>query len=380
MASDMRRDSLQPRNRILHVTFNMGYGGTEQVIRQLILNSNPEQFEHEIVCIDGTIGALGETLARNGITVHSLPRRSGLDFQLIRQLRQLLRRRNIDVVHCHQYTPWTYGWFAHWGTGARLVFTEHGRFHPDRYRRKARLLNPLMARTTGHLVAISEATKQALVEYEYLPSKRIQVIYNGIAALDVTASDIAAERQRWQLPENLPILGTVARLDPVKNQSAILRASKTLLDEGLDHRVLLVGDGPERQALEQQANELGLEQQVCFTGFIEQPAPLLGLMDVFLLPSFTEGTSMTLLESMSLGRPAVVTKVGGNPEIVVQNQTGLVIPVDDGPELARALQSLLATPEKRQQLGAAAQQRFEQCFAANVMARHYATLYNRISG
>lgn len=371
-------DTGSPR-RILHVTFNMGYGGTEQVIRQLILNTDPKQFVHEIVCIDGTVGPLGATLAGQGIAVHSLPRQSGLDFSLIRRLRQLIRQRDIDVVHCHQYTPWTYGWFAHWGTGVRLVFTEHGRFHPDRHRRKARLLNPLMARTTDRLVAISEATRQALTEYEYLPPGSIRVIYNGILPLACDHEEIAAARRQWRLPDELPVIGTVARLDAVKNQGAILNASRRLLDQGINHRVLLVGDGPERKELERQTDELEIREQVCFTGFIEQPAPLLALMDVFLLPSLTEGTSMTLLESMSLGLPAVVTQVGGNPEIVDHDRTGLVIAVDDGPELAKALRSLLQNPARRQQLGSAARQTFDRQFAANIMAERYATLYNRSS-
>lgn len=365
----------QSPTRILHITFNMGYGGTEQVIRQLILNTNPKQFIHEIICIDGIIGPLGEILAEDGIVLHRLARKSGLDFSLIRRLRRLIRQRDIDVVHCHQYTPWTYGWFAHWGTGTRLVFTEHGRFHPDRYRRKARLLNPTMARTTDCLVAISEATRRALVEYEYLPPRKIQVVYNGITALNCDNEKLATARHQWQLPEDLPVIGTVARLDAVKNQGAILNASRLLLDQGISHRVLLVGDGPERDRLEHLTDELGLRDQVCFTGFIEQPAALLGLMDVFLLPSFTEGTSMTLLESMSLGLPAVVTNVGGNPEIVEHEKTGLVIPVDDGPELSIALRSLLQDPTRQKHLGSAARQRFEQQFAANVMAECYARLY-----
>jgi len=363
--------------RILHITFNMGFGGTEQVIRQLITNLDSTQFECEIACIDGEIGAIGRALeADKGIAVHTRQRKPGLDLATIGWLRNLIKRGRFDIVHCHQYSPYTYGWFAHWGTGARLVFTEHGRFHPDRHRTKARFINPIIALTSHRLVAISSATREALVEYEYFPRNRIDVIYNGIAPLSVNPEKQQALRTELGAQPDETVIGTVARLDAVKNQALMLRATRALLDQNYKVRLLLVGDGPERQNLQALATELNLGASVIFTGFQSQPADYLSLMDIFLLPSFTEGTSMTLLEAMSLGIPTVATRVGGTPEIVADGETGTLTESDNLGEFTSALKLLLEQPNTRQQMADKAKQRFSERFSVAQMVQQYQKLYD----
>ena len=361
--------------KVLHLTFDMGIGGTEQVIRQLISQMNPDHYQNHIACIDGRIGALGELLADQGIRVHAHPRRPGLDFKLIRWLHRLIKKEGFQVVHCHQYSPYSYGWFGHWGTGARLVFTEHGRFHPDRHRKKARWLNPLMARTTSHLVAISGATRDALVEYEYLPASKIDVIYNGIKGLKAEPEKQRTLKISLGVNNSDKVIGTVARLDAVKNQALMLKATRQLVDAGYPIKLLLVGDGPEREALEAQSKSLGLADQVIFTGFQTEPGDYLSLMDVFLLPSFTEGTSMTLLEAMSLGIPTVATSVGGTPEIVVQGETGLLVASDDLTAFKQAIEQLLNDKILFKKMSKAAKERFEAQFTAKAMAEQYQKRY-----
>ena len=362
--------------RILHVTFNMGFGGTEQVIRQLVTNFDPANFECEIACIEGKIGVIGQTLqAEHRINIHSRQRAAGLDLGTILWLRKLIKGGSFDIVHCHQYSPYTYGWFAHWGTGARVVFTEHGRFHPDQYRKKAKYINPLLARTTHKLIAISAATRDALVEYEYLPRDRISVIYNGIAPITIDEEQRSALKAQLQIEPDETVIGTVARLDTVKNQALMLKALRALLDQNLRVRLILVGDGPERKNLEQLTINLNLQQSVIFTGFQSQSANYLSLMDIFLLPSFTEGTSMTLLEAMSLGIPTVATRVGGTPEIVADGETGLLIESDDLSGFTSAIHLLLEQPDKLSNMAQKAKRRFEERFSAQQMVDQYEYCY-----
>ena len=138
---------------------------------------------------------------------------------------------------------------------------------------------------------------------------------------------------------------------------------------------MLVGDGPERAALEAEATSLHLGNAVLFTGFQTEPADYLSLMDLFLLPSFTEGTSMTLLEAMSLGIPTVATRVGGTPEIVDDNVTGLLVDSDDLTGFTHAIETLLADAALRKTLGAAASATFAERFSASTMAEQYAARY-----
>ncbi|WP_417521366.1 glycosyltransferase [Marinobacter sp.] len=361
--------------RVLHVTFNMGIGGTEQVIRQLIQGMAAESVESEILCIDGHIGPIGEALQQAGVAVHKVTRKQGFDWSLIKVIRKRLRERRFDVVHCHQYTPWMYGWLAALTTRAKVVFTEHGRFYPDRYRYKAMLINPVMAMFTPSVVAISEATKDALVKYEFIPRKKIQVIYNGIAPLSRDESEAQKVREELGIPQEAFVAGTVSRLDPVKNQQMMLRAFKKFAETHPDAYLLMVGDGPDKAILMELADELGIGDHTLFTGFINKPQHHLSVMDVFLLSSHTEGTSMTLLEAMSLGIPAITTRVGGNPEIVVDGKTGILTETECVDSFAGAIRQLAGSKQLCEDLSKSSAKEFTRKFTQKQMIKSYITSY-----
>lgn len=363
---------------VLHLTFNMGFGGTEQVIRQLILGMTDQNVRSEVLCIDGHVGAIGEQLQKLDIPVASLKRSPGFDRELIRGVRQKIVNGEFDIIHCHQYTPYIYGFLAALGTRAKVVFTEHGRFHPDRYRYKAMLINPVMALVTPAIIAISKATRMALARYEFIPAFKIKVIYNGIQHIESDPKNIADIRAKLGLPDNAFVTGTVSRLDPVKNQVMMLKAFKLFLQEQSDAWLLMVGDGPDREMLQRLAIDLAIGGRVIFTGFIHQPIDYLAAMDVFLLSSHTEGTSMTLLEAMCLGIPSVVTHVGGNPEIVVDGETGFLCPANDESAFAAAMKKLSADAELIRKFAENSRSRFIKRFSAQKMAENYLSLYKHL--
>ncbi|MBQ0831327.1 glycosyltransferase [Marinobacter sp.] len=362
--------------RVLHITFNMGIGGTEQVIRQLVQGMTSEGVKSEILCIDGHIGPIGEALQQSGVPVHKLARKQGFDWSLIKAIRKRLREGRFDVVHCHQYTPWMYGWLAALPTRTKVVFTEHGRFYPDRYRYKAMLINPVMALFTPSIVAISEATKDALVKYEFIPRHKIQVIYNGIAPLVRDNDEAQKVRDSLGIPRDAFVVGTVSRLDPVKNQVMMLRAFKQFSEKQPDSYLLMVGDGPDKAKLVSLAEEYGISARVIFTGFINSPVHYLAAMDVFLLSSHTEGTSMTLLEAMSLEVPAVATRVGGNPEIIEDDVTGILVEPGMAHPFAEGIEQLHQNPTLKQSMGQAARLSFNTRFSAGSMVYQYSKIYS----
>lgn len=366
--------------KILHVTFNMAIGGTEQVIRQLITTTSGAEVEHAIVCIDGHVGETGKALELQGVTLYPIRRVPGFDRSLIHAIRKIIRDGEFDIVHGHQYTPYLYGWLAARTTRARVVFTEHGRFHPDRYRYKAVLINPVISLMTPAVIAISRATARALSRYEFIPSGKIQVIYNGIAGLQKDPGEMARVRSELDIPEGALVAGTVSRLDPVKNQPMMIRAFQRFREQVPEAILLMVGDGPEMDHLQKQVKECGLADCVRFTGFMEQPQPYLALMDIFLLSSFTEGTSMTLLEAMSLGIPCVATRVGGNPEIVIDGETGFLVDSNDAEGFAGAMIRLAREQETRQKFSDAAVSRFRNRFSATRMAEEYLSVYQHCMG
>lgn len=365
--------------RILHITFNMGFGGTEQVIRQLVTNLPADNFKSRVLCIDGHVGEIGKQIAEEGIPVFALQRAPGFDWELAKQIRRVIRSHQIDIVHCHQYTPWVYGWLAHIGTSAKVMFTEHGRFYPDRYRLKAVVINPLIALATNAVIAISSSTRDSLARYEFIPKKKIQVIYNGIRGLNRDAEIAYKIRNELGIPGNAFLMGTVARLDPVKNQSMMLEAFAGILSNDRNTWLLIVGDGPVREILEDKARSLGISANVVFAGFQAYPENYLAAMDLFLLSSHTEGTSMTLLEAMSMGIPAVATAVGGNKEIIDDGKTGyLTGPNETGEFRDAAIRFQTADGALRKKMSEACKQRFTGFFSVSSLVDNYSACYHSL--
>jgi glycosyltransferase involved in cell wall biosynthesis len=362
--------------KILHVTFTMGIGGTEQVIRQIIENSDKEKFTHEILCIDGSIGPIGQELKEKGIHIECAQRRSGTDYKLILYIRRLLEQRSINVLHCHQYTPYFYGILSALWTKTRVIYTEHGRFYPDRHNIKRRLINPLLAFGTDKVTAISKSTADAVATYEYIPRNKIQIIYNGIQEVDVGIKTRDVLLRELSLSPDYRYIGTISRLVTIKNQSMMINAYFNAKKHIPKLRLIIIGDGEKMKELQRLAKSLNIENDVIFTGFINNPQCYISLFEIFLLSSFSEGTSMTLLESMSLGKPCVVTDVGGNPEIIINEVTGKVVQNNNCDLFSQAIVDLMNNKEKIKQYGNDARDRYKSKFSAEIMISEYERLYD----
>jgi glycosyltransferase involved in cell wall biosynthesis len=362
---------------ILHVTFNMGIGGTEQVIYQLINSLLPHNVNSEVICIDGTIGAIGKRLQKKGVSVTKLSRSGGVDLHLIKNIKTFLISKNFDIIHCHQYTPYFYGLLASFGLPARVVFTEHGRFYPDKFRYKAIFINPILALMTSSIIAISSATRLALAKYEFIPKYKIQVIYNGIEGLVIDESEVLKLRGSLNLTSETYIVGTISRLDSVKNHPMLLKAFRLFIHTHPESRLLIVGDGPERGNLHELVKDLGISDKVIFTGFINDPKSYLALIDLFTLTSFTEGTSMTLLEAMSIGKPIIATRVGGNPEVIENSVTGILVDSDNELSLAEAMFKIRNDSDLSNYFSSNGKKLFARKFSSRSMALEYMNVYKK---
>ena len=364
--------------KVLHLTYDMRIGGTEMVIKNLIKGNTYPSIEMSIYCIESPLGPWGKELEASGIKITSDERQPQLDFKLIRKLRKHIKKNEIDILHCHQYTPWVYGALAAAFTNTKVIFTEHGRFYPDSASWKRKLINPVLRLLTSAITAISKATKDALVAFEYLKNTDINVVYNGIEPLEPTDKQLKALRLSLNLPTDSFIFGTIARLDPIKNQSMLINAFADAEKHINNAYLLIVGDGELMTSLNQQVAHLGLQSKVIFTGYKPSPANYLALMDVFLLPSLSEGTSMTLLEAMSIGKPCIVTNAGGNPEIIKHRETGLVTGNDNQKELKEALVEISESEQMRASFSENAIARFHELFHVNKMMAQYSIIYKKV--
>ena len=315
--------------KIVHFTFDMQIGGAEQVIYNLIENTDSSKYDVSILCLDQPVGPFGIQLQKKGYGVTALKRKPGFDISLVRQIRRYVSNNNIDVLHCHQYTPYVYGFMGGAFNECNIIFTEHGRFHPDQRKLKRVLINPFLNLFTNYVTSISSATREALVRYENFPRSKIRIVYNGIDSSRYMLAQNSNLKQTLGISKGAYVLGTVARLDPIKNHLMMIRAFKIVKETYPETFLIIVGDGPERENLEAFASELHLASNMIFTGFREDAYLFYKIMDIFLLTSFSEGTAMTLLEAMASGLPCIATDVGGNPEIVRDGETGFIIQNND---------------------------------------------------
>lgn len=362
---------------IMHVVLSMHVGGAERLVYDMV--KYPAFAERPpIVCCLDAVGDLGEKLRQEGYQVYCKGRRPGLDLGMVGWLRQIIIREQVDVVHAHQYSPLFYTVPAALLAGRKkVIYTEHGRFHPEYKSWKRTLFNPVLAMGVDHLVSISAATAQAMAAYDNFPLHRIKIIHNGVDCAGMQPKvDRQSKRKELGLSPTCRIIGTAARLNSIKNIAMMLRGLKVILEKVPNTFLVIAGQGEEEQNLKNLACELEIAGHVKFIGLRFDLPEIYQLFDVFLLTSFSEGISVTLLESMSCGIPAVVTEVGGNREVLVEGATGFLVAVDDDQLFVQRVCELLQNAKLAASLGEAAQRRLDKEFSLQGMMEKYLQLYS----
>lgn len=373
--------------RILHLVLSLAVGGTEKLVYDLVHHVDQHLFVPVVGCLD-ELGFFGEALQSEGYQVYTLNRKPGLDWSIIDRLCQVIQTEKVAVIHAHQYTPYFYGLLASLSMKLRflplapkVVFTEHGRLYPERKKWKRMLVNPILSLFTDEIVTISESTKASLITYENFPPRRIKVVYNGIDFAHFSQTcDVSAKKEALGLPLSAKVIGIVARLDPIKNHAMLLRAFSQVVQTIPETYLVIVGDGPNKHSLKTLARSLEISDHTIFLGARQDVAELLHVFDIFALSSFTEGTSVTLLEAMSAGVPVVATSVGGNPEVVEDQKTGYLTPNDNDQVMAAMLLKLIQDETIRQRMGQASQQRVYTLFSLDKMVNAYTNLYLKVLG
>jgi glycosyltransferase involved in cell wall biosynthesis len=317
-------------------------------------------------------------LRRMGIAVYCLWRQPGLDLAVAHKLARAFREHRIEIVHAHQCTPWFYCALARaFYPAPKLILQEHGRFFPEVDKRIRRIVNRLVIRRLTHrFIAVSRDIRERLVRYEGLDRDEIQVVYNGVGPVRIMSM---AERRQLRgelgLEEGDVVAGTVGRLDAIKNLPMFIDALVAAFANNDRLRGLIIGDGPEFQEIERRIRRHGAQDYISMAGYRNDVHRCMQCLDLFVLCSFSEGTSMALLEAMAAGVPAIVTAVGGNTEIVEDGTSGWVIPSESVRSLTARMTESVADREALRTLGRAGQQRIAQRFTFNQMIQEYAALY-----
>jgi glycosyltransferase involved in cell wall biosynthesis len=357
--------------RVLQVVLTLNPGGTERLVLELVKRLNAE-IPMMVCCLDEG-GAWARELEASGVPWRALNRRPGFRLLLGQAVAAAAREHGATVIHAHHYSPFVYGRLARiWRPSLQVVLTEHGRLSDTRPSSKRRMANSILALGQRRIFAVSEDLKRHLAAEGFSPD-RIGVIYNGI---DVRALPDSAARARARealaVSDDTFVIGTIARLDPVKNLNTLIQAAG-LAAQRRAVRLVIVGDGPEREPLERLARDHGAAR-VDFLGHRDDARQWLAGCDAYANSSISEGVSLTILEAMAAGLAVVATRVGGTPE-VVNASCGRLVDPRNAAMMAEALVELAERADVRGALGRAARQRVETHFTLDRMVREYRDVY-----
>ncbi|MED4781720.1 glycosyltransferase [Brevibacillus choshinensis] len=370
--------------RVLHVIGGGEFGGAEQHILNLVSTFPVAEVEVAVVCFYDSLFA--SKLRQAGITVLTLDQFGRFDLRLLRALRDTFQSFEPAIIHTHGVKANFFSRLASRGMSVPLLTTVHSFLRYDYASPLAYAIVSLMERGTRqwnrHYIAISEALASILRE-QGIPSRDISVIYNGMdlspyRETQQRAGDRARLRAEWDIPEDAFLFGTVARFVPVKGLPVLVDAFATLVrDNDSTAYLVLVGDGPERDGLENQVRQLGLESQVRFAGFRQDIPACLNACDSFVHSSFYEGLGYTIIEAMASEVPVVASNVGGVKEFVFHEKTGLVVEPGDSSALSQAMGRLQVSNELRQSMVRHALEKVESSFTIELMTQKILSLYRK---
>lgn len=371
---------------IAHVVENLERGGLERMVIDLALAQQAAGHRPRVACLFEP-GALAGELRGQGVEVFACHKTAGLDLGAVRRLRAWLQAVPAGVpervIHTHNANAHYHAVAALLGSpGARLVNTRHGMGASQPRSRGEWLYRRSMWRTDV-VAAVCEAARARFSAQGVRPRAHLLAVPNGIRVETFAAANEerrAALRNVLGLAPGTRILGTVGRLNPVKDQAMLLRAFARVHAEAGDTALVLVGDGALRAELEAQAAASGAGDAVHFLGDRGDVRQLLQGFDVFVLSSRSEGYSMALLEACASGLPIVATDVGGNREIVIDDRNGVIVPVADAAALSTALLGLLRDPARAQRLGTSGRDWALRDASVQVMAARYDGLYRGARG
>jgi sugar transferase (PEP-CTERM/EpsH1 system associated) len=358
----------------MHVVFRLHPGGMEHGVVKLV-NGLPLPQVQSSICATSPGGSLRE-LVRPEVPVFELRRRDGNDPVLVWRLYRLFRRERPDIVHTHAWGTLVEGWMAARLAGVPIVVHgEHGTLQAEP--RQIAVQRRIWGRV-DHVLSVSSRLAEKLSAVTGFPLARIEVIRNGVDLSRFGSTDRAAARAALGIAADAFVVGTAGRLVPVKDHATLLEALARMAGEGRSFLAVIAGDGPLRAELATKAAALGIADRVRLLGHQPDIERVFAALDVFVLSSVSEGLSNTILEAMASGVAVVATRVGGADELVVDGETGVLVPSQAPDAMARAISALGDDEGLRQRMAAAGRRRATEEFGIARMVENYAAFYRRV--
>jgi sugar transferase (PEP-CTERM/EpsH1 system associated) len=356
---------------------SLAAAGMENVVVNLCNQLTPDEFR-PLICTLAQGGKLESEVDRDRVELLNVPRRFGNDPRVPLRLAAEFRRRRIDLVQTNSWGTLVEGFVA--ARLARVPVVVHAEYGTMETRRRNVYVQRLLWRGLHRVVAVCDPLADTMAETIGFPRERIDVIPVGVDTrrFRMADSDKNALRRQLGLPQDVLLLGMVARFIPLKDHEGVIQALARLSQAGIELHLALAGDGPLRTQLEAAARELQVADRVHFLGIVPQVEPVLRALDILVSNSHREGMSVTIVEAMASGLPVVATDVGAAEELLAAGAAGVLIRPRDADALVAAIHELAQQPARRRMLGQAARQRAEAVFSTTAMVEGYARMYQEL--
>ena len=362
---------------ILYLNHTVEIGGAEISLLLLLRNLDKQCF-HPIVVLPCS-GPLQDRLASSGIETVTMPldkidTRNFLPYlRTVYRLTKFMRQLSIGLVHCNMDICNQYAFIAAKLNGLPLICHTRNILSKRAFRR-------MFLRWANVLIANSRAVADSYAQY-VSKDQRVEIIYNGVDIEQFRPERGCSSRSRFNISDDEVVIGQIVQITPNKGQDIFIRALAKIIPTHPNVRALIIGDTVIDDSkwfledLKQLVQELGLADKVIFTGFVEDIAEVYRCLDLVVLPSRLEGFGRTLIEGMAMAKPVVATNSGGPREIVVEGETGLLVPYGDSDALAAAILRIVNDPQLAKEFGANGRQRVEEQFSIEKNVRETEQVY-----
>ncbi len=361
--------------RIAHIMYSFtGIGGLENGVINIINNLDEDRFFH-VVCSLTAVGEITGRIFRNNVKFVEIHKKEGNDIRLPFKLYSVLKREKIDLVHLRNWAALVEGFLGAKAAGIKgIIYSEHGRHFEDAWKKQSLKfhIKRYLFSKVDVLLAVSQNLADEMARL-YRLDRKIHVIINGVDTQKFKPASCRSSMFSHVKPKT-KILGTVARLDPGKNIDQLIMDIASVSNFPL--HLVIAGDGPERAKLENLVKENNIHEKVTLLGNCNDIPRLLNCLDIFVLPSVSEGLSNVILEAMASGLPVVVYDVGGNKELVQNGKGGFLVPLRDREGFMEAVLRILKDKTMAKTMGRFNRDLVLNKFSLEKMICSYAELYS----
>jgi sugar transferase (PEP-CTERM/EpsH1 system associated) len=363
--------------RLLQVINRIWMGGTEYALLNMTSGMRAELFEHRFCSLRGCDPEFPRRSMIDGKVFFAGENNGRFQFPIFR-LARIMRQYRPHIVHSRNWGAIEAVFAARLAKVPVVIHSEHG-YELEMLKglpRRQRLMRRAAYAFCDAIFTVTQELRDFHARQAGISAKRIRVIHNGVDTKRFSPGSNLCLREQFNIPQHRLVIGTVARMVPIKNHRTLLQAAELLMAKGVDAHFLLAGGGPLLESYQAYVrNSKALADRVVFLGRTENVPDVLRAMDVFVLPSTSEGMSNTILEAMASGLPVVATRVGGNGEVVQEGQTGWLFPPGDSEKLAGLVEDLLLNRERLRAAGRAGRDRVLTHFGLEGMVANYESLY-----